>query len=39
MVLGMTLPLTETSAKKLSGSKERPACEADNLTAISEPIV
>jgi hypothetical protein len=39
MALGSTQPLTETSTWNLSGGKERPAREADKLTAICEPIV
>jgi hypothetical protein len=35
MALGSTQPLTEMS----KGVKERPACKADNLTAIREPTV
>jgi hypothetical protein len=34
-----TQPLTEMSTRKLPGGKGRPACKADNLTAICEPIV
>jgi hypothetical protein len=37
--LGSTQSLTETSPRNLPGSKGRPACKADNLTAIDEPIV
>jgi hypothetical protein len=36
MALGSTQPLTEMSTRNLPG---RPACKADNLTAICEPIV
>jgi hypothetical protein len=39
MVLGSTQPLTEMSTRNLPGSKGWPAREADNLTAICEPIV
>jgi hypothetical protein len=39
MALGLTQPLTEISTRKIPGSKGRPAREADNLTAICEPIV
>jgi hypothetical protein len=39
MALGSTQPLTEMSARNLTGSKGRPARAADNLTAIREPIV
>jgi hypothetical protein len=39
MTLGSTQRLTEMSTKKLPGGKGRPARKADNLTAISEPIV
>jgi hypothetical protein len=39
MALGSTHPLTEMSTKDLAGGKGRPAREADNLTAICEPIV
>jgi hypothetical protein len=38
MALGSTQPLTEMT-RNLPGGKERPAREADNLTAICEPIV
>jgi hypothetical protein len=31
--------LTEMSTRNLAGGKGRPACKADNLTAICEPIV
>jgi hypothetical protein len=34
VALGSTQPLTEIITRKLLGSKERPALEADNLTAI-----
>jgi hypothetical protein len=39
MALGSTQPLTEISTRNLPGGKWRPALEADNLTAIREPIV
>jgi hypothetical protein len=39
MVLGSTQPLTEMSTKNLPRVKGRPAREADNLTAIYEPII
>jgi hypothetical protein len=39
MVLESTQPLTEMSTKYLPGGTGRPARKADNLTAISEPIV
>jgi hypothetical protein len=39
MALGSTQPLTEMSTRNLPGGKERRAREADNLTAIYEPIV
>jgi hypothetical protein len=39
MALGSTQPLTEMSTKNLPGGKGRPVREADNLTAICEPIV
>jgi hypothetical protein len=39
MELGSTEPLTEMSARELPVRKGRPAHEADNLTAICEPIV
>jgi hypothetical protein len=32
--LGSTNPLTEMSTRNLPGLKRRPACKADNLTAI-----
>jgi hypothetical protein len=38
MALGSTQTLTEMSTKNLPGCKGRPAREADNLTAISDPI-
>jgi hypothetical protein len=41
MALGSTQSLTEMITRKLrgGGGKERPARDADNLTAICEPIV
>jgi hypothetical protein len=39
MALGSTQPLTEVSTGDLHGGKGRPARNADNLTAICEPIV
>jgi hypothetical protein len=39
MALGSTQPVTEMSARNLPGGKRRPACKADNLTTICEPIV
>jgi hypothetical protein len=39
MVLASTQPLTEMSTRYLPGGKVGPAREADNLTAICEPIV
>jgi hypothetical protein len=39
MALGSTRSLTEMSTRNLPGGKGRPAREADNLTAIYEPIV
>jgi hypothetical protein len=39
MALGWTQPLTEMSTRNLPGGKGWPAREADNLTAICEPIV
>jgi hypothetical protein len=39
MALGSTESLTEMSTRNLPGGKGRPAREADNLTAICEPIV
>jgi hypothetical protein len=41
MALGSSQPLTEMSTRKIPGGrgKARPACKADNLTAICEPIV
>jgi hypothetical protein len=39
VALGSTYPLTEMSSRNLSGIKGQLVCNADNLTAISEPIV
>jgi hypothetical protein len=39
MALESTQPLTEMSTRNLPGGKGRPACKADNLTTICEPIV
>jgi hypothetical protein len=39
MALRSTQPLTEMSTRNLPGSKGRPARNADNLTAICEPIL
>jgi hypothetical protein len=39
MGLGSIQPLTEISARNLPAGKERPVRQADNLTAIYEPIV
>jgi hypothetical protein len=39
MALGSTEPLTEMSTRNLPGVKGQPACKADNLTTIYEPIV
>jgi hypothetical protein len=39
LALRSTQPLTEMSTGNLPGGKGRPACEADNLTAICEPTV
>jgi hypothetical protein len=39
MGLRSTQPLTEMSTRNLPGGKRRPVREADNLTAICEPIV
>jgi hypothetical protein len=39
MALGSTQPLTEMSTRSFPGGEGLPACEADNLTAICEPIV
>jgi hypothetical protein len=39
MALRSSQPLTEMSTRNLPGGKGPPARKADNLTAISEPIV
>jgi hypothetical protein len=39
MAPGSTRPLTEMNTTNLPGVKGWPACGADNLTAICEPIV
>jgi hypothetical protein len=39
MALGSTQPLTEMSTRNLPGGKGGPAREAENLSAICEPIV
>jgi hypothetical protein len=39
MAVGSTQPLTEMSTRNLPESKGRPARNADNLSAICEPIV
>jgi hypothetical protein len=39
VALGLTQPLTEMSTRNLTGGKGWLAREADNLTAICEPIV
>jgi hypothetical protein len=39
VALGSTQPLTEMNTRYLPRGKERPACRAENLTAICEPIV
>jgi hypothetical protein len=39
IALGSIQPLTEMSTRNLPGGKQRPAREADNLTAICEPTV
>jgi hypothetical protein len=39
MAMGSTQPLTKMNIKNLPGGKVRPACKADNLTAICDPIV
>jgi hypothetical protein len=39
MALELTQPLTEMSTSNLTGGKGRPVRKADNLIAISEPIV
>jgi hypothetical protein len=38
MALASAQPLTERSSRNLPGCKGRPACKANNLTAICEPI-
>jgi hypothetical protein len=39
MILGLSKPLTEISARKYPGNKARSAHKADNITAICEPIL
>jgi hypothetical protein len=39
MALGSTQLITEMSTRNLPGGTAQPAREADNLTAICEPIV
>jgi hypothetical protein len=39
MALGSTQPITEMSIRKIPGGKLQSTRKADNLTAISEPIV
>jgi hypothetical protein len=39
MALGSAEPLTEMNTRNRPGDKGLPACKADNLTAICEPIV
>jgi hypothetical protein len=39
MAVGSTQPLTEMITRNLPGGKGRQACEADNHTAVCEPIV
>jgi hypothetical protein len=39
MALGSTQPLTEMSTRNIPGGEGLPEREADNLTAICEPIV
>jgi hypothetical protein len=39
MALRSTQPLTDMGTRNLPGGKGWPACKADNLTAICEPIV
>jgi hypothetical protein len=39
MALESTQPPTEMSTRNIPGGKVRPACKADNLTAICEQIV
>jgi hypothetical protein len=38
MDLGSTPPLTDMSTRNVPGAKGRPACKADILTTIFEPI-
>jgi hypothetical protein len=39
MAQGPTKPLAKTSIRNFPGYKGRPAREADNLSAICEPII
>jgi hypothetical protein len=39
MALVSAQPLTEMSTRNLPGGKWLPACKAENITAIYEPIV
>jgi hypothetical protein len=39
MTLGSAQSLTEMSTRNLAGGKGRPACKADNLNVIYEPII
>jgi hypothetical protein len=39
MALGLTQPLTEMNTRNILGVKGQPACKADNLTTIYEPII
>jgi hypothetical protein len=39
MAPGFTWPVAEMSVGRFLGGKAQPACKADNLTAIYEPIV
>jgi hypothetical protein len=39
VALGSTQRLTEISTRNLPGGKGLPACKADNVIAICEPIV
>jgi hypothetical protein len=39
MTLGSTQPLAEMSTRNMPGGKGPTARKADNLTAISEPII
>jgi hypothetical protein len=39
MALGSTQPATEVSTRNLPGGKGRPARNADNHTAICQPII